>query len=265
MIDDCLFGLSKDLLLNLCLTSSFPGNSKYESNHPIWDCNVAGFLTPKEAWVDKSCLVKAVDNLISITNKSLFENKYLDFTQRVADSVLSLIDENNSSPILSEILNRFTVVKIAPKVTALNERQFVSIIKETKIDISRGVYAPMAGFGGIVRGSKKFTSDVEAYDINFNFCKYYGWNQRDALAQVVKTDKIVIACPPFGNKTERWKGTPDDMYYSFEEWCNLLKEYIVAPNYIFIGPELKESNKNQKCGLFRKKYGIQWYSEYSNL
>ena len=89
------------------------------------------------------------------------------------------------------------------------------------------------------------------------------------LAQKITTDKVVVACPPFGNKTERWAGTPDDMYYDFHDWCKLIKEYIIAPNYILIGPELKGVSKYASgiipSGLFRKKYGIQWYPEYSNL
>ena len=66
-------------------------------------------------------------------------------------------------------------------------------------------------------------------------------------------------------KTERWKGTPDNMYYDFHDWCKLIREYVIAPNYIFIGPELgKSKKKNNNCGLFGKTMGIQWYPEYTN-
>ena len=55
------------------------------------------------------------------------------------------------------------------------------------------------------------------------------------------------------------------MYYDFHDWCKLIREYVIAPNYIFIGPELgKSKKKNNNCGLFGKTMGIQWYPEYTN-
>ena len=102
--------------------------------------------------------------------------------------------------------------------------------------------------------------NIEAYDINENFCKWYGWTQRDVLAQVVHTDKVVVVCPPFGKKYEHWKGTPDEMSdIEFTDWVKLIKEHVIAPNYIFIGPETGEG-KN-KCGLFKRKLGISLYIE----
>ena len=84
---------------------------------------------------------------------------------------------------------------------------------------------------------------------------------------MITTDKIVIACPPFGEKTERWTGTPDNMYYDFHEWCKLLKQHIIAPNYIFIGPETHDKKPKYETGverplLFRNKIGIKLYKEY---
>lgn len=260
--NDRLFDTSKLVLLQFCLESFFPGTKKWPADHPIWDCNVAGKISPKEAWNNPQMLIKAIDNLYDILRKSIFS--YTDWVQKVQNALCNMNDE-----ILEIVLYRFTIAKIAPKVTALMPTTFINIIEKSNIDISSGIYCPMAGFGGIVEGAKRYykkyniNADVEAYDINPIFCKYYGWQQRDVLAQHIKTDKIVFVCPPFGPNTERWKGTPDSMYYEFKEWVKLIKEYIKAPNYIFVGPEL--NNKNNDCGLFAKKYGIQWYPEYSIL
>lgn len=271
-MNEMLFGLTKQYLLNLCLSNSFPGTIKWPANHPIWDCNVYNKKTPKQAWSDIECLKKAIDNLFYIVNKSITENKYEDFVKKIH---LAFIKRDIS--LLRIILNRFTIAKIAPKVTALQPSYFKTILNETALDLSCGVYCPMAGFGGIIQGAKNWfkehdiSENIEAYDINPNFCNWYGWGQRDVLSQKIKTDKIVIACPPFGDKTEQWEGTPnnrDDLfntnYLDFHDWCKLIKEYITAPNYVLIGPELgKSKKKNNNCGLFSKSMGIQWYPEYT--
>ena len=257
---EIIFNVSKYQLLEFCLLSDFPGTDKWPANHPIWDCNVAGKLSPKEAWHNPEYLIKAIDNLYYMLNKGIFT--YPDWVLRVQKAL-----EAMDSKILKIVLYRFTIAKIAPKVTALMPSAFERILQESGQDISNGIYCPMAGFGGIIEGAKRYykkeniNAEIEAYDINPIFCEYYGWQQRDVLAQHIKTNKVVFVCPPFGPNTERWKGTPDTMYYEFEEWVKLIKEYIDAPDYIFVGPEVNDSNT--KCGLFAKKYGIQYYPEYS--
>lgn len=252
-----IFGISKYRLLEFCTSSNFPGTKKWPADHPIWDCNVAGKLSPKEAWNNPEYLIKAIDNLYYMLSKGIFD--YADWVMKVQEALL-----NMDNKILEVVLYRFTIAKIAPKVTALMPSAFERILKESGKDISKGIYCPMAGFGGIVEGAKRYYeknnihASIEAYDINPIFCKYYGWIQRDVLAQHIKTDKTVFVCPPFGPNTERWKGTPDTMYYKFEEWVKLIKEYIDAPDYIFVGPEINSENNN--CGLFAKKYGIQLYT-----
>ena len=258
--NDELFNITKLTLLRFCIMSPFPGTRKWPANHPIWDCNVAGKMSPKEAWNNPQMLIKAIDNLYDMLRKGIFD--YTDWVKKVQNAFYKMNNE-----ILEIVLYRFTIAKIAPKVTALMPTAFVDIIEKSNIDISSGIYCPMAGFGGIIEGAKRYyekhniNAEIEAYDINPIFCDYYGWQQRNVLAQHIKTNKIVFVCPPFGPNTERWKGTPDSMYYEFEEWVKLIKEYIDAPNYIFVGPEI--NSKNNNCGLFAKKYGIQWYPEYS--
>ena len=258
-----LFGLSKMDILQKCLISDFPGTPKWEKDNPIWDCYIYGSISPKEAWGKEEYLIRAIDNLFSITIKSIEEDKYLDFVNRIRKAFYK-----NDNSLLVEVLNRFTIAKIAPKVTALQPSAFLRIIKEANIDISSGIYCPMAGFGGIVEGAKRYfkenniSAEIEAFDINPNLCNYYGWKQKDVLSDYVNTDKVVFVCPPFGEKTERWLGTPDNMYYNFEEWVSLIKEHIKAKDYIFVGPETN-SNTN-RTGLFRKKFGIAYYPKYSN-
>lgn len=269
-----LFKRTKGEVLKLCKKNPLPGTEKWGPDNPIWDCYVAGKKSPREGWKDETLLKKAIDNLFWITKKSIKLKQYDDFVDRIKNSFKSDL------ATMREIQLRFTIAKICPKVTALMPNKFTSIIEESGIDISVGVFCPMAGFGGIIRGAeawfkkRRLTPKIEAYDINPNLCKYYGWTQRDLLSGKIKTDKIVVVCPPFGLNTERWPGTPEERdddfetnYLDFHDWCKLIKKYIKAPNYIFIGPELRGKSKyasgKTPNGLFIKKYGIQYYPEYS--
>ena len=269
-LPDEFFGYTQEQILDVCLKSDFPGTEKWSADNPIWDCNVFGKMSPKQAWSDINMLKSAIKNLFKILHKSI--NIGPKFYPDFANSVERAFNAGGVE-LCRCVLTRFTVAKIAPKVTALKPDIFEKIIEESGVDISCGVYCPMAGFGGIIEGAKRWfkkhnlPENIEAYDINKNFCNYYGWTERDAIAQTIITDKVVVACPPFGNKTERWLGTPDDMYYDFHDWCKLLKEHIIANNYIFIGPEEYTTTPTYKTGterpsLFKKKIGIHFYPQY---
>lgn len=266
-----LFDIHIEQVIKDIFGSTFPGTNKWEKNNPIWDCYVGKKgISPKNAWKQEKYFRKAVENLYKITQYSINNNKYEKFVDGIYNCFYEAYENGNYELLAKAILTRFTVAKIAPKVTALSPSAFERILEESKIDISNGIYCPMAGFGGIIEGAKRYykkykiNAEIEAYDINKNFCDYYGWKQRNVLAQIIKTDKIVFVCPPFGKNTERWVGTPDNMYYDFKEWVKLIKKHIIAPNYIFVGPEITAKCGNKQNGLFCKKYGIQYYPEYSN-
>ena len=272
--------INKEQLIEYCYSCPFPGNNKWVAEHPIWDCYLPGKVSPKEAWKDYKLLTKAIDNLFWILDKSIKENKYADFVEKHLKELNSCVIYNNkivssSKRLLKLVLARFTIAKIAPKVTALSKNNMYKIMEQSNIDFSNGVYAPMAGFGGIIEAVKLWFKNhkipmknnsydylIEAFDINSDFCSWYGWTQQDMLYNKTKTDKIVIVCPPFGKDYEHWKGTPDEMSnISFLEWYFLIKDFIEAPNYLIIGPEIK-GKQNQKCGLFYKTTGIQpWTDE----
>ena len=273
-------GITKEQLLEECLKFPFPGNNKWESNNPIWDSFVPPNKSPREAWKDRECLKKAIDNLYWILDKSIKENKYEDFVEKHRKEFKNF-KKGDKLRLMQLILFRFTVVKIAPKVTALKATDMLKIIDESGIDLSFGVYCPMAGFGGIVEASKRWFKErkldqedkIESYDINKSFVDYYHFTgQRDIFEKVIKTDKICIVCPPFGKQFEHWKGTPDKMSdITFLEWYNIIKKQIKAKDYIIIGPEIDKtgtgSNKGLDSqgkkinGLFSKTVGIQRWTD----
>ena len=274
-IEDCITIFENyitEKIVDYCLTQELPGNGKWPANHPIWDCNVGSKVSPRFAWSDRNYLEKAVKNIFYMLPK---DEK---FRIRHIKELLNCQMLNNrivyaSQKLLQMIQDRFTIAKIAPKVTAISEYSVKKIIDESGIDISNGVYLPMAGFGGIYRAVKSYGDiDVETYDINEKFCHWYGWKQRDMLAQKVVTDKVCICCPPFGKKYEHWDGTPDEMSdIDFKEWYKLIKKYVIAPEYIIIGPEIDKtgtgSNKGvdkdgkKQSGLFTKTVGIMRWTD----
>lgn len=270
LYDEKIFGCSKQDLINECLNTEFPGNSKWAPDNPIWDSFLPGKPSPKEAWGNRFFLDMAVSNLFYMVKFSMENNKYQDFLicqQRAFEDYMK--DKKHAKQIFVNILDRFTIAKIAPKVTALAKNSMLKIIEETGYDLSTGVYCPMAGFGGIVEASKQwfinnkldFDGKIESYDINESFVNYYKFTGvRDMLAQKIVTEKTVIVCPPFGDAYEHWKGTPDEMSdISFLDWYRLIHEYIEAPQYIIIGPEIKTEKSGK--GLFGKKYGIQLWDD----
>lgn len=274
--DDILFGRTMKDMVDLCLTSDFPGTKKWPADHPIWDCNIARCVTPRSAWSNPEVLTKAVYNMFWIVQKSIRDNKYDDFVEAHKQAVIE-----GGIVLLRKVLARFTIAKIAPKVTALPESLFLRDVLETGTDLSNGVYCPMAGFGGIVRGCEtwfaknKLSTNIEAFDINQNLCNYYGWSCRDVLSEKVVTDKVVVVCPPFGNNTEQWAGTDSKFLLDMEDWCLLIKEYITAPRYIFFGPNKWLNSETDRKrfrsgvmpnGLFRHKIQatcLPYYEQYS--
>lgn len=285
-----LWGITQDMCISYCLSSDFPGTDKWPAIHPIWDSFLPSRKSPRDAWEDVDLLTLAVRNMYWILTKSIEENKYEDFVvshKKAFETCMIdqgiIIDADIS--FLRKILTRFTVAKIAPKVTALKSSDMLKIIDDSGLDISCGVYLPMAGFGGIKESCEKWYNRekipqkngswnylIEAYDINQLFCEWYGWEQRDCLAQIITTDKMCFVCPPFGENYEHWKGTPDNMSdISYIDWHQLIKEHVKAKNYIFIGPEIStnksgsnkdfDSNGNKRNGLFSKTSGIMLWSD----
>lgn len=274
-IEDCITIFENyitEKIVDYCLTQELPGNGKWPSNHPIWDCNVGNKVSPRFAWSDRNYLEKAVKNIFYMLPKDE-KFKIRHIKELLNCQMLDNRIVYASQKLLQMIQDRFTIAKIAPKVTAISEYSVKKIIDESGIDISNGVYLPMAGFGGIYRAVKSYGDiDVETYDINEKFCHWYGWKQRDMLAQKVVTDKVCICCPPFGKKYEHWDGTPDEMSdIDFKEWYKLIKKYVIAPEYIIIGPEIDKtgtgSNKGvdkdgkKQSGLFTKTVGIMRWTD----
>lgn len=282
--DSIAFGYRQQDILNICKNEPFPGSSTYEPNHVIWTGYSGNCKTPLDAWKDEACLIKAVRNwmYMIVFNELMLEfnpdnrtpEKLNALYRRYNDNWGRALLEHDNNMIAQYVLNRFTVAKIAPRVTALSANKVFKIMEESGLDFSVGVYSCCTGFGGIVEGAKLWAKkykkevEIEAYDINSRFCEYYGWIQRDFTAQHIKTDKIVICCPAYGDgaSDEKWEDTPEinaagiTNYGGFHQNCKLITSFIDAPYYVFIGPTRDSKNS---CGLFSKKASNDnFYPEY---
>lgn len=283
-LDDTIcFGHIQQEILDLCLIQPFPGSSTNPPDSPIWLGHSGNSKTPLEAWTDVDILKKAIRNwwYMMCFNEIMLKYNPDNRTPEQLDSYYvryndkwgkALLDWNKKA-IAMEVLNRFTVAKLAPRVTALSANKVLQIMEESGLNFSCGVYCPMGGFNGIPEGTKKWAKkynkqiDIEVYDINPVFCKYYGYIQRDVTAQIVKTDKIVVCCPPYGPNDERWKYTLEtnaaglNTYMGFYNWCKVITQYVQSSaGYVFIGPNTDSKNS---CGLFSKSGGsYKYYSEY---
>ena len=283
------YKITESQLVDWCLNNPFPGNNKWTANHPIWKCYVPGQPSPYDAWYDEKCIRKAVKNMFITLDRCINESKEEGFVKRHLYAINSCVIENNKiissdKRLLELVLARFTIAKIASKVTAISPTDCIKIFDESGIDLSKynGIYVPMAGFGGIVEGYKRWLknndsidkiSNIEAYDINKSFCDWYGWKQRDMLESIIETDKVCIVCPPFGKNYEHWvdsseNGISQDIIdgmadITFIKWYELIKKHVKAPAYIIIGPELSSNGRDvNKCGnLFKKRAGIQLWTD----
>ena len=283
------YKITESQLVDWCLNNPFPGNNKWATNHPIWKCYVPGQPSPYDAWYDEKCIAKAVKNMFRMLDRCINESREDSFVKRHLCAINSCVIENNKiissdKRLLELVLARFTIAKIASKVTAISPTDCIKIFDESGIDLSKynGIYVPMAGFGGIVEGYKRWLknndsidkiSNIEAYDINKSFCDWYGWKQRDILEFIIETDKVCIVCPPFGKNYEHWVDSSengisqdiiDDMAdITFIKWYELIKKHVKAPAYIIIGPELSSNSRDiNKCGnLFKKRVGIQLWTD----
>lgn len=261
------YGINQEKVLEMCFRSEFPGSLRWPKDDYIWDCNCRGRKSPRTAWSSHTLIRQAVANMFRFVKRAFLKGTEPEFVMR-HEEAFRAASEGNEAPLMRLVLARFTIGRIAPKVTALPKGLFLEIANSSGIDLSSGVYCPMAGFGGIIAGAKQWFKEhkvdpagkIEAFDINPNLCKQYGWKCKDVLSDYVETDKVVVACPPFAD-TERWPGTPDEMYKSFDEWARLIREHVKAPRYILIGPITAVDKSRPE--IYGRTKQARYYPEYS--
>ena len=196
-------------------------------------CHVDKLKNPWEGYNDPLLKFAAEENLAKyITWPGMFEK----FVKKGPNKML---------------YERFTIAKIAPKVTVGHKNEAKRSLLEaiSKWGRPEGVYNPCAGFGGWSIAAKELGLLYEGYDINPDLVRLFGWGHRDLLTMdPIETKYIVWSSPPVYDK-ETWGQDITSM--SETEWYELIRKKVIAPHYVFVnGSDSKTGglfgNKNRK-------------------
>ena len=201
-------------------------------------CWVSNHKSPKEAWYDYNLRFKAEENLA----------QQLGSGGKLLNRLL-----NNKKEISNLILERFTIAKIAPRVTSMSKIEAKKWLLESKLDLSKGIYDPCGGFGGRKKACEELGIKYEGYDVNENLIKLVGHSYQDLITmEPIITDKIVFTSPPWLDK-ECWPGSNGSIteIHEKEWWYDLIQQKIKAPHYILVNGSKNNIKRNN--GLFGKR------------
>jgi hypothetical protein len=230
------FSISKNLNIRWYLWN--PGHWNWPKLDSIEEfkatkCHVGKLKNPWEGFNDPELKFRAEENLAKyITWPGMLE-RFLKFKQ---DKML---------------YDRFTIAKIAPRVTAGSKNEAKKhIIQACKMwGIPKKIINPCAGFGGWARACEDLKIPFEGFDVNPDLINFFDWKYQDLLTMnTITTDSWIWTSPPVFDK-ETW-GQPIELQ-SQEWWYNLIQQRIKAPHYIFVNGTNDPSgglfgNKNRK-------------------
>lgn len=216
----------------------FDYSTPFPFNEPIYKCRRKGCKTPYEAWFIPELRQKAIFNRLMWGPFGRMEKENWSngiFTPK----------HSNIEP--KDIVQAFTIARIAPKVSEL---------RESKINLgnAKSVVNPFCGFGACIRKCKKNGISVKAYDIQ-NIC-----NEDVTIADITTiTDEtpydLLFACPPYSDK-ETWT-VEMPVIKNCDEWIDeCFRAFPNCKEYRFIVDYTEKyvdnisnsiSNKNHLC------------------
>lgn len=193
----------------------------------IYDANRKGYLSPKEAWKDKSLILKSALNRL----------KYV----------------NTCRP--SDVLQGFNVAKIAPKVSVFNPRLAMNLIN--KYITTENIVDPFSGFSGRMLGAYRCGRTYTGFDLNEDHVKESNdiityLNASSSLSVSVQDlfnseetcliDSTLFTCPPYKD-LENWN-KEKDTNLSCDDWIDECILRYKCSSYLFIVNEtMKYKNK----------------------
>nr|DAO10770.1 MAG TPA: Putative modification methylase [Caudoviricetes sp.] len=182
----------------------------------IYDAGRKGFLSPKDAWQDKSLVKKSALNRL----------KYTGFCTPRA------------------VLQGFNVAKIAPKVSVFSPKKAEELIR--KYISEDTIIDPFSGFSGRMLGAIRCGKTYFGRDVNETHVEesqqivdYLGVSEEAVLecrdlfytSEQQFPDAALFTCPPYNDK-EHWNITDVDM--SCDEWIEKCMEVYKCPTYLFV-------------------------------
>lgn len=192
----------------------------------IYDANRYGYMSPKEAWSNKTLVKRCALNRL----------KYVQ----------------SCKP--SDILQGFNVAKIAPKVSVFSPKLAIDLI--TKYIKTDTIVDPFSGFSGRLIGAIRCKKNYQGFDINEThveesnqIIEYFGASNtvsvtsKDLLTTQVNVYKntTLFTCPPYED-IEHWNVT--DVVKSCDEWIDECMSRYICDYYLFVVDKTIKYNYN---------------------
>ena len=181
----------------------------------IWDCNVKGHLSPKQAY--------ETDDLL----KSLIQNRI------IYGNTLSTQD----------ILRGFTSSKIAPRVSAFSPSLAKYLVEKYLQDASV-IFDPFSGFSGRLLGTCASGKYYIGQDVNINviqesqsILEFHNLSatlhSQDIFQDTPKSYEALFTCPPYSQK-EYWPGAPA-CTNTTDDWITYILNKYSCKKYLIVG------------------------------
>lgn len=184
----------------------------------IWEANREHKKSPIEAWQDKELVKQAALNR-------------LNYVQ-------------HCNPF--DIINAFTVAKIAPKVSVFSVQRALDILKKYAAEYN-SIVDPFSGFSARMIASARLNKRYTGFDLNEKhvqesneIIKYLkldsvSVSQQDILKKEdITIDECLFTCSPYGAK-EQWN--ENEITKSCDEWIDICLEKYRCKRYIFVVDE----------------------------
>ena len=203
-------------------------------HHSIFLANKDKYISPFEAWFDKKCLIKAVENRLKYKKEPLKE---------------------------TDILNSFSIAQIAPKVSVFKPFIAKYIINKYAKEYNT-IFDPCSGYSGRLLGANALNKNYIGQDINENVVEesnklikelnIYNVSVKckNSLATTGEYD-CLFTCPPYGEK-ENWNQSIEIL--SADEWIDVCLNNYKCNRYIFVVDETKKYKEYIKEEITSKSH-----------
>lgn len=182
----------------------------------IYEANRKGYLSPVNAWLDKSLIKKSALNRLK--------------------------EVKSCTP--KDVLRGFSVAKIAPKVSVFKASLAKKLVKDYLSNCD-SVVDPFSGFSGRMLGAAANGKTYVGKDLNekhtleSNEIISYKQLQNCSVTveDILKKDNIeaydaLFTCPPYEDK-ENWNGNAD-VSKTCDEWIDICMQKYKCKKYLFV-------------------------------
>ena len=191
------------------------GDSLIQHYHKsIYDANVKGYVSPKQAWYDDKLLKKVILN--------------------------RLIYKNDVDPF--KILRGFNISKICPRVSIFNP-VLAKYLIEKYLDKFDTIFDPFSGYSGRLLGTLASYKNYIGQDLNSTavqeskqILKFLQQEQNASLEVKDIFDsygsyECLLTCPPYFNKEHYNK---EEEIKNCDDWIDEILERFTCKKYVFV-------------------------------